>query len=57
MPKSAYFKGSGEKVLRRMKRRYGDERGERIFHATAEKTGMKPSKRRSKMMRDYMRKR
>ena len=35
MPISEYFKGSGEKVLASMKRRYGPERGERVFYATA----------------------
>jgi hypothetical protein len=34
MPLKKYFKGKGEKVMRDMKSRYGDEKGERIFYAT-----------------------
>jgi hypothetical protein len=42
MPISRYFKGSGEKVMGSMKKEYGEEKGERVFYATANKTGMKP---------------
>lgn len=42
MPKSAYYHGKGAKVLARMKARYGDKKGEQVFHATAEKHGLKP---------------
>lgn len=42
MPKSAYYGGHGKRVLARMKARYGPEKGERIFYATAEKHGLKP---------------
>lgn len=40
MPVSKYYKGSGEKVMRSMKERYGDEKGERVFYATAKKRGL-----------------
>lgn len=42
MPVSKYFKGSGDKVLSSMKKQYGDKKGESVFYATANKTGMKP---------------
>jgi hypothetical protein len=42
MPLSKYFGGRGEKVMREMKARYGEERGERIFYATARKRGHEP---------------
>lgn len=44
MPISAYYKGKGRRVMRQMKRRYGQERGERIFYAVANKRkpGRKP---------------
>ena len=37
MPLSKYFKGSGEKVMKSMKKRYGEKKGERVFYATANK--------------------
>lgn len=40
MPVSEYYKGSGKKVMRSMKERYGDKAGERVFYATANKRGM-----------------
>jgi hypothetical protein len=42
MPQSEYFKGHGNQVMGDMKKRYGDKAGERVFYATANKTGMKP---------------
>lgn len=42
MPISAYFKGKGEQVMADMKSRYGGEKGERVFYATANKQGEKP---------------
>jgi hypothetical protein len=42
MPVSEYFKGSGEKVMERMKDEYGPEKGKSVFYATANKAGMKP---------------
>jgi hypothetical protein len=45
MPISKYFKGSGEKVMRSMKERYGEKKGEQVFYATAHsKKGMTPAK-------------
>jgi hypothetical protein len=40
MPISEYYKGSGEKVMASMKERYGEEKGKRVFYATANKKGM-----------------
>ena len=40
MPIDRYFGGHGREVMRDMKRRYGAERGERIFYATANKRGL-----------------
>lgn len=37
MPLSKYFSGSGEKVMKDMKKEYGSERGKRIFYATVNK--------------------
>jgi hypothetical protein len=55
MPTSAYFKGHGAKVKRDMIKRYGTEKGERVFHATAQKRGMKPgSTKRSEMVRQFV---
>lgn len=48
MPLSDYYRGKGEKVMREMKRRYGEGRGERIFYATANKRGLTPPKKRKK---------
>ena len=43
MPLSKYFKGKGAKVMRSMKKQYGEKKGESIFYATANK--MKKGKR------------
>jgi hypothetical protein len=40
MPVSKYFKGSGQKVMKSMKKRYGEKSGERVFYATANKMKM-----------------
>ena len=42
MPIDKYFKGSGSKVMRNMKKEYGDKKGESVFYATANKKKMKP---------------
>lgn len=42
MPVSEYFKGKGASVLASMKSRYGDEKGERVFYATANAHHQKP---------------
>lgn len=43
MPVSEYFKGSGEKVMSDMKKRYGAKKGKQVFYATANKNKMKPA--------------
>jgi hypothetical protein len=45
MPIREYYGGKGEQVMREMKKRYGAEKGERVFYATANKRGLNPSKR------------
>jgi hypothetical protein len=40
MPLSKYYGGSGEKVMASMKKRYGKDKGERVFYATANKRGL-----------------
>ena len=35
MPISEYYKGHGRKVMSDMKRRYGPDKGESVFYATA----------------------
>ena len=42
MPLKRYFKGEGQKVMAGMKDRYGDEKGESVFYATANKRNMNP---------------
>ena len=42
MPIGEYFGGKGRKVMGKMKEQYGERKGEQVFHATAEKRGMKP---------------
>lgn len=37
MPLSKYFKGSGEKVMKNMKKKYGDKKGKEVFYATSNK--------------------
>lgn len=44
MPVKEYFKGSGSKVMSKMKSKYGDEKGKSIFYATANKQDMNPKK-------------
>lgn len=49
MPVSEYYKGSGTKVMRSMKKRYGAKGGERVFYATANsRKGMERNKRSKK---------
>lgn len=47
MPLKKYFKGKGEKVMQDMKSRYGEEKGQRVFYATANKRKQAPKKRKS----------
>jgi hypothetical protein len=37
MPLSKYYGGHGAEVMRKMKGKYGDDKGERVFYATANK--------------------
>lgn len=37
MPLSKHYGGHGAKVMRAMKSRYGEEKGERVFYATENK--------------------
>ena len=37
MPLDKYYRGKGKKVMAEMKREYGDEKGEQVFYATANK--------------------
>ncbi len=37
MPLSKYFHGKGEKVMKSMKKKYGPEKAESVFYATANK--------------------
>jgi hypothetical protein len=50
MPISEYYKGSGKKVMKSMKKRYGEKGGERVFYATANtRPGMnRPGKKKGK---------
>lgn len=45
MPLSDYFKGKGPQVQRDMEKRYGKQKGDRVFYATANKRGMAPKRR------------
>lgn len=40
MPLSKYYGGHGEEVMRKMKKKYGEEKGESVFYATANKRGL-----------------
>lgn len=42
MPLSKYYGGHGEKVMKSMKKQYGDEKAKKVFYATANSLG--PSK-------------
>lgn len=44
MPLSKYYGGSGAKVMKNMKKEYGEEKGERVFYATANKKKKHESK-------------
>jgi hypothetical protein len=48
MPISEYYRGSGKKVMKSMKARYGEEGGKRVFYATANKKGMNRPGKKSK---------
>lgn len=55
MPISAYYGGHGSKVRRDMIKRYGKQKGERVFHATANKQGQKPGVLRRRQMLKHWR--
>jgi len=48
MPLKRYFRGEGDKVMSSMKDQYGEDKGESVFYATANKRGMKPKSKSSK---------
>jgi hypothetical protein len=50
-PVGEYYKGSGRKVMKSMKERYGEEGGKRVFYATANKKGMNRPGKKRKMKR------
>lgn len=43
MPLDKYYKGEGQKVMRSMKKQYGDKKGKSVFYATANKQDQNPS--------------
>jgi hypothetical protein len=43
MPLNKYFKGHGPDVMKKMKKKYGSDKGESVFYATANKKGLAPS--------------
>lgn len=48
MPLTDYYKGKGKKVMRSMKERYGEEKGKRVFYATAKEKGLDTGPRKKK---------
>lgn len=52
MPVGEYFKGRGAKVLGAMKDTYGEEKGEKVFYATANKQGMNPKATKAKKLKE-----
>ena len=52
MPVSKYFGGEGRKVMSSMKKQYGEEKGERVFYATANKKKQNPGKHALKGLKD-----
>lgn len=43
MPLKEYFGGKGEEVKKKMRRKYGKKKGDRVFYATANKRNLGPS--------------
>ena len=43
MPVSKYYGGHGSSVMTKMKAKYGEEKGERVFYATANKRKQNPA--------------
>ena len=54
MPVSSYFRGSGVRVLASMKKRYGAEKGEEVFYATAKAKGMEPGDKKKAPKKRYV---
>lgn len=44
MPISAYFKGSGDKVMANLQKQYGEKQGKSAFYAIANEQGQNPPK-------------
>lgn len=44
MPVSKYFHGKGSAVMKDFVKRYGEERGRKMFYAVANKRGLAPKK-------------
>lgn len=42
MPISDYFQGSGRRVMRSMRKKYGAKKGKQVFYATTNKKKSKP---------------
>lgn len=40
MPVEKYYGGHGEKVMRNMKKQYGEKKGKSVFYATTNKRGL-----------------
>lgn len=40
MPVQKYYSGHGEKVMKSMKKQYGEKKGKQVFYATANKRGL-----------------
>lgn len=43
MPLSKYYGGKGSEVMSKMKKKYGEEKGKKVFYATANKRGLDTS--------------
>lgn len=48
MPVESYYRGKGRKVMKSMTEQYGEEKGKRVFYATAKKKGQEPPERKKK---------
>ena len=43
-PISHYFQGSGNKVMKKLRKSYGEKKGKEMFYKIANKEGMNPKK-------------
>jgi hypothetical protein len=48
MPLNSYFKGSGQKIMNNLHKKYGDKKGTSVFYALENKRKDKKSNRRIK---------